>query len=284
MQLSDYDTTRRHTATVNTVTRLTPKASDDDVKEIQLSVENLPPCSPGQSIGVIVPGPHDYGHKDHFRLYTLADIPRKLATQQQLTIVVKRCTVIDDYSGEEYRGIASNYLCDLNPNDSVIITGPYAMPFTIPDDSTANILMIGMGTGIAPFRAFVKHIYHYLGGWQGKVRLFYGARTGLELLYMNKQKDDFVNYYDEDTFQAFSTLSVRPHWDEDIAFNELLELQEQEVWELLCDIDTYVYIAGHKRLGSLLDAALSDIAESPEKWQRRKKELIAGQRWMELLY
>lgn len=284
MQLSDFDTSKQHTAVVNSVTRLTPSSSGTDVKEIQLSVEDLAPCEPGQSIGVIVPGPHDYGHKNHFRLYTLADIPKKMAQHQQLTIMVKRCNVIDEYSGEEYRGIASNYLCDLHPKDSVIVTGPYSIPFTIPKDPQANLLMIGMGTGIAPFRALVKHIYHNLGGWQGKVRLFYGAQTGLELLYMNKRQDDFTNYYDEETFQAFSGLSVRPHWDEDIALSELLELQEQEVWELICDINTYVFVAGHQKVSRMLDKALSDMSDSPEQWQRRKKELIAGQRWMELLY
>ena len=46
-----------------------------------------------------------------------------------------------------------------------------------------------MGTGIAPFRAFVKHLYRDIGDWRGQVRLFYGARSGLELLYMNDEVD-----------------------------------------------------------------------------------------------
>lgn len=284
MRLSDYDTSRKYTATVRSINRLTPSDCGSEVKEINLQVDVPFSYQAGQSIGVIVPGPHDYGHEHHFRLYTLADIPTADASDENLTLVVKRCTVIDEYSGEEYRGIASNYLCDLHPNDSITITGPYAIPFTIPNDIKANLLMIGMGTGIAPFRAFVKHIYENLGGWQGKVRLFYGAKTGLELLYMNKQRDDFSNYYDEETFQAFSGLSVRPNWNEDIALAELLELQEREVWDLLCDYNTYVYIAGHSKISLMLEQAFSDMAESKEKWQLRKKEMIAGKRWMELLY
>ncbi|MDH5324776.1 MAG: ferredoxin-NADP reductase [Gammaproteobacteria bacterium] len=284
MRLSDYDTSKRYQATVCSSKRLTPTDSDDEVKEIALSVTDYTPKRIEACIGVVVPGPHDYGHKTHFRLYTLADVPVQHGNNTQITIVVKRCNNVDPYSGESYRGIASNYLCDLKVNEAITITGPYSIPFAIPDDKSANILMIGMGTGIAPFRAFVKHIYKELGGWEGKVRLFYGARTGLELLYMNKHHDDFSNYYDEETFQAFSSLSIRPHWDEDVALTQALELQEQEVWDLICCHNTYVYVAGHNRINTMLDKAFAEMAGSQDKWYRRKKELQAGQRWMELLY
>ena len=61
---------------------------------------------------------------------------------------------------------------------AVTLVGPYHLAFTLPKQKDANLLMIGLGTGIAPFRAFVKHIYSELGGWKGKVRLFHGAMSG----------------------------------------------------------------------------------------------------------
>ena len=39
------------------------------------------------------------------------------------------------------------------------MSGPYGLAFEVPEEMDANLILIGTGTGIAPFRAFVKHIY-----------------------------------------------------------------------------------------------------------------------------
>ena len=285
MHLQDFDTSRQYQATLVSSERITEDDSTTEVKELVLNIQNTNfRYQLGQLVGVLVPGPHEFGQQIHFRLYNIAEAPDGPDQDNQITLCVKRCNYIDEYSGEEYKGIASNYLCDLKPGEQVTLSGPYGVPFEIPEDKTADILMIGMGTGIAPFRAFVKHIYHNLGGWQGKVRLFYGARTGLDLLYMNDKRNDFVNYYDEDTFEAFQALSPRPYWDESIDFEQALQQHQQEVWDMIRDPKTYVYIAGLEVIRESLDKAFSQMAGGEEKWQRRKAELVAGKRWIELLY
>ncbi|MCI0505322.1 MAG: ferredoxin-NADP reductase [Gammaproteobacteria bacterium] len=286
MHIEDLDLSTQCDAVVAATQRITPEKARDEVREIILEVDNAHcDCKAGQSIGVLVPGPHEIGHDYHVRLYSVADIPApQTGPKRRITIVVRRSNYIDDYSGEEYKGVASNYLCDLHEGDHVRISGPYGIPFEIPDDRSANLLMISLGTGIAPFRAFVKHIYHDVGNWTGKVRLFYGAHTGLDMLYMNQERDDFNLYYDEETFKAFQALNPRPHWDDYIAMDQTLEAHEQEVWDMLCAHNTYVYIAGLPAINVMLDKAFSKMAGSPEKWQRRRKELIAGGRWTELLY
>lgn len=238
----------------------------------------------GQCVGVLVPGPHQFGHEFHFRLYTIADIPSFDLPKPKITLCVKRCFYLDEYSGEHYPGIASNFLCDLKKGQQITLTGPYDLPFTIPEDKKCDILMVGMGTGIAPFRAFVKHIYEVLGDWQGKVRLFYGAHTGLEMLYMNDKRNDFSNYYDEKTFRAFQAISPRPHWNEPIDFDQILKQHEQEVWQMINKNDTHIFIAGLEEIQTTLDKIFSEFAGSEQKWQRMKTELQAGQRWTELIY
>ncbi len=221
MRLDDYDKTERFAATVLSTARITPDEADVEVREIALEVDRPDfAFSPGQSIGVITPGPHDLGHDYHFRLYSVADTPSATdAGRPRIAIAVRRCSYIDEYSGERYDGISSNYLCDLNPGDTIEITGPYGFAFDVPEDKDANLILIGSGTGIAPFRALVKHIYQDIGDWRGKVRLFYGAHIGLEHIYMNEHRDDFEQYYDEDTFEAFKAVSPRPHWADPIAWD-----------------------------------------------------------------
>jgi ferredoxin--NADP+ reductase len=141
-----------------------------------------------------------------------------------------------------------------------------------------------MGTGIAPFRAFVKHIYKNEKDWKGKIRLFYGAKSGLELLYLNDKDGDLKNYYDHETFEAFHALSPRPHWSDPIALDTVIEDRAAEILDMLSFSNTYIYVAGYEKISGLLNKAFSKIMGSKEKWEIRKAELIAGKKWAEVIY
>ena len=286
MNLEQFDLSRPFKANVISNELVTPKSQSEELRQLVLEI-NKPDfsCEAGQSIAVLVPGPHEFGNKDHVRFYSIAGGEEAAgAKPPQISIVVKRCDYIDEFSGEKIRGIASNFLCDLAAGAQISVAGPFKTAFEIPQDATANLLMIGLGTGIAPFRAFVKRIYKAKGGWQGKVRLFYGARSGLEMAYMNDEKNDFLNYYDEETFKAFRAVSPRPHLDAPIEMARALEENAKEVWEMVVHHNTYVFVSGQQKLEGMLDQAFSKMAGSAEKWQKRKAELVAGGRWAELLY
>jgi ferredoxin--NADP+ reductase len=284
--LADYDTDRRYRATLVSSERITPTRSADEVRELVFDVERPDtPIRVGHSLGVLAPGSPEFGQEHHFRLYTVADTPEPgPGGTTRVRVAVRRCSYIDEYSGEEFPGVASNYLCDLRPGDDILVTGPFELPFDVPEEMDANLILIGSGTGIAPFRAFVKHLYRDVPEWQGRIWLFYGARSGLEMLYMNDEKDDFAQYYDEETFEAFRALSPRPSWDAPIAWDSAIEERGRELWEMFGSPKTYVYVAGLEKMLDQLDAVFAKLAGSKERWQRRKAELIAGQRWVELVY
>jgi ferredoxin--NADP+ reductase len=286
MRLEDYPTEPQYTATILSTEAISEEGSEVEVRELVMAVGGHDfNFEIGQSIGVLVPGPAEFGRSIHHRLYTVADVPPPEGQDNpEITIAVRRCNYIDDYSGEEYIGINSNFLCDRKPGDKVTITGPFGMPFSVPENKNAHLLLIGLGTGIAPFRALVKHIYKNIGDWKGKVRLLYGAQSGLELLYMNSKRDDFSNYYDEDTFEAFKALSPRPSWADPIAWDYAIEDRADEIWELLGDEHIHVYVAGQKRIRDALDTLFGNISGSREGWAKRKAELVKQGRWVELLY
>ncbi len=285
MRLQDYDTTVQYRTTVVATRRITPDTTDE-VRELILDVEDTTfHAEPGQSIGVLAPGQKEFGQQLHFRLYTVADVPEK--TEEGFTrirICVRRCSYIDAFSGEMFKGTASHYLCDLQVGDTLTTTGPYGLPFEVPREPDANLILVGAGTGIAPFRAFIRHLYQNAPEFHGRVRLFHGAHSGLDLLYMNDVVDDFAQYYDQDTFEAITALSARPHWSQEIDWVGALTSRAEELWEMLSDAKTYVYVAGLEPIRDELDAVFAEIAGSEEAWFRRKAELEAGRRWVEVLY
>lgn len=272
-------------ATVLASNRITP-ANTDEVRQIVLHVDEPSFYFPeGQNIGVLVPGPHPFGNAFHHRYYTIADA-RKSADQAgvDLELLVRRCFYIDEVSGEEYPGIASNHLCNAQVGERITLTGPYRSPFRIPADKTSNLLMLGTGTGIAPFRAFLRRIYAEQGDWQGQVRLYYGARTGMDLLYMNDVNNDLANYYDQKTFQAIQALRPDILADAADALGRGLNEQARDILALLQDPKTFVYLAGMKKVAQAFDAAMAKAADSPEAWGALKQRLVDGKRWSELTY
>jgi ferredoxin--NADP+ reductase len=284
--LEEFDRGPHYAATVVSSERITPEASEVEVRELVLDVDRPgQPFRLGQSIGIVAPGNPAFGQEHHFRLYSIADLPEEGGSgRPRIKICVRRCNYIDEYSGERFKGLASNYLCDLHPGDTLTLTGPFPHPFDVPVELDANLILIGSGTGIAPFRGLVKHIYRDLPEWKGRIWLFHGARTGLEMLYRNDERDDFAQYYDHETFEAFQALSPRPGWSDAIAWDRAIEERSAELWNMLGGPKTYVYVAGPEETLTELEKVFADLAGGLELWQRRKAELVAGRRWVELVY
>ncbi len=285
MAIELADIKNKFTATIKESRRITSDDTDE-VRHIELTVDD--PAfryQEGQSVAVLVPGPHPFGNPYHIRRYTIASSrPTTSANKIDFTILVRRCFYIDPFNGEEYPGIASNYLCDLGNGDEVILAGPYAMPFTIPENRNANMIMVGAGTGIAPFRAFIEQIYQHHGGWKGQVRLYYGAKTGLDLYYLNEADNDLTQYYTEETFKAVASIASRPLSDDVDGLQKGVEKNSEEILELLKDKNTHLFLCGLEKVGETFEQTLSQHLGSDEAWLGIRKQLLDSRRWNEMLY
>ena len=289
MRIQDYDKGETFQARVLVNAQISSPDANDEVRELTLEVQQHSfEYRVGQSVGVIVPGIPEIGHTHHFRLYTVADTYQiGDSGYPHLKLCIKRCNYIDEYSGELFQGVASNFLCDRLVGDSLTINGPFGTPFPVPQDKSANLLLIGMGTGIAPFRAFIRHIYEDIGDWQGHVKLFYGAKTGLDLIYMNEHQDDFSQYYDEQTFEAIKALSPRGNWDAsggNTSLSSVIQERAKEVLAILAHNNGYIYVAGLKDIEDTVDNIFAKLLGSEQAWTKRKTELKAQGRWIELIY
>lgn len=270
------------TAKLLTSERITPESSREEVRRLAFNAESpYFDCKVGSCIRMLAPG--QYGNPHHARFYSIADCEPS-GDGAHFEICVRRCHFIDEASGEQYGGIASNYLCDLLPGSEIRFSGPEGYPFVVPEDPAANLLMIGMGTGVAPFRGLVRAIYEKHGDWKGKVRLFHGARTGLEALYLNDVNNDIGNYFDQPTFKAFQAVSPRPAFNAPVAMDKALEQNAAEVWEMLNSPNCRVYVAGMKPMLGMIDKAMSNVAGSAAAWTAKREALSASGNWFEVLY
>jgi ferredoxin--NADP+ reductase len=269
-------------AVLATSRRITPASSREEVRHLVFRTGNQSfDAAPGNCIRVLAPG--QFGNRHHTRLYSIMDVERH-GDATEFAICVRRCSYVDEFNGEEYQGVASNYLCDLRVDDVLEFAGPVGYPFVIPEDKSADILMLGMGTGIAPFRTLIRQIYEKIGGWKGKVRLFYGAKSPLELLYMNDENNDLANYYDQPTFKAFQAVSPRPALDAPVALDRAIEENAAEVWEMLNRPNSRVFVAGTGDMLAMVDRSMVEQAGSSREWAAVHARLRSSGRWSEVLY
>lgn len=148
----------------------------------------------GQSFGVVAPGTDEKGRPHKVRLYSIASPTwgedgqgRVLSTTPKRVLDERQPQRADD-DPDDHRllvGVCSNHLCDLRVGDPVMVSGPNGKSFLLPADPDAHdYLFVATGTGIAPFRGFVKELLERPGGpCTSRIALVMGAPYTNDLLY-----------------------------------------------------------------------------------------------------
>jgi len=231
--------------------------TDNETHHIVLDFGSLPfPVLEGQSIAIVPPGADASGRPHHARQYSVAS-PRngERPGYNNLSLTVKR--VVQDHQGQPVRGVASNYLCDLQTGDSVQVIGPFGNSFLMPNHPGSHIVMICTGTGSAPMRAMTewRRRLQASGKFQGgKLLLFFGARTQQELPYfgpLQKLPQDFI-----DIHFAFSRTPGQPKR----YVQDAMRQAAPALSGLLQDPQTHFYVCGLKSMEEGVVLALRDIA------------------------
>ncbi len=119
------------------------------------------------------------------RLYSIASSPLAHPDEVHLTVAAVRY----EAHGRQRKGVCSTYLADLvKPGDKVPVFVQPNKKFRLPSDGSTPIIMVGPGTGIAPFRSFVEH--RAALGATGKNWLFMGDQHYLyDFLYQLEWQD-----------------------------------------------------------------------------------------------
>ena len=102
------------------------------------------------------------------RMYSIASSQTSVDAEVHLTLA----NVAYEYEGENRWGAASNFLSQLAEGDKLPIFIEENPRFRLPSDNSRDVIMVGPGTGIAPFRAFVQE--RATDGASGRNWLFFG--------------------------------------------------------------------------------------------------------------
>jgi len=184
------------------------------------------------------------------RLYSISSSHNATPGKLSLTVDCVRYVV-----GKRKRlGLASTFLAErIQPGDQVKVYVQKAHGFALPQDPRTPIIMIGPGTGVAPFRAFL--LDRKATGAPGKNWLFFGH-----------QRSDCDFFYSEElnamkTSGLLTRMSLAWSRDGDKKFYVQDRMREvgRELWTWLAE-GANVYICGDaKRMAKDVERALVDI-------------------------
>jgi ferredoxin--NADP+ reductase len=140
---------------------------------------------PGQAFGVLPPGVDANGRPHKLRLYSVASPTRGEDGQGNIIATTVKRTIDEHYDHHRlFLGVASNYLCDLQVGDKVLLTGPSGKRFVLPQNpGEHDYIFFATGTGIAPFRAMLLDLLADGAASNSRLVLVMGAAYATDLLY-----------------------------------------------------------------------------------------------------
>ncbi len=186
------------------------------------------------------------------RLYSISSSPS--ANPEEVHVTVR--AVRYEAHGRERKGVASVHLAErVQPGDTVGVFVQQNTSFKLPDNPDAPIIMIGPGTGVAPFRSFIADREET--GAEGKTWLFYGDQHFLtDFLY----QVEWQRWLKEGVLSRMDVAFSRDTDKKVYVQHRMLEKSE-ELFRWLQD-GAYVYVCGdEKKMAHDVHAALLSIVE-----------------------
>jgi sulfite reductase (NADPH) flavoprotein alpha-component len=186
------------------------------------------------------------------RLYSVASSLRAYPEQVHFIVDVVRY----ESHGRLRKGVASSFLAERADNVPVPVFPSVAKHFHLPEDPDIPIIMVGPGTGVAPFRAYLQE--RKATGAKGRNWLFFGSQH---------QRCDFA--YGEE-FEAFKKEGLLTRLDcawsrdqaEKIYVQHLMKDNAAEIWRWLDGEGAHVFVCGDaKRMAKDVDATLRKIVQ-----------------------
>jgi sulfite reductase (NADPH) flavoprotein alpha-component len=186
------------------------------------------------------------------RLYSVASSLRAYPNQVHFIVDVVRY----ESHGRERKGVCSSFLAERADNAAVPVYPSSAKHFHLPEDPDVPIIMIGPGTGIAPFRAYLQE--RQAIGAKGKNWLFFGAqREKCDYAY----RDDFAQFKRDGILTRLDCAWSRDQAKKIYVQHRMLD-NALEIWKWIDSEGAQFFVCGDaRRMAKDVDAALRKIVQ-----------------------
>jgi sulfite reductase (NADPH) flavoprotein alpha-component len=209
-------------------------------------------------IDLVIDHPADFSDGDEFisvlkklqpRLYSIASSPNAHPGEVHLCVGIVRYTS----HGRKRGGICSTFLSDRSKGFQPGVFVHTNKAFRLPENGETSIIMVGPGTGIAPFRAFLEE--RRVTGAKGGNWLFFGnPYSATDFLY----KDELEAFQKDGTLTRLDLAWSRDQKEKVYVQNLMLE-QGAEIWKWL-EKGAAFYVCGDaSRMAKDVDAALHTV-------------------------
>jgi len=211
-------------------------------------------------IDLVLDHPADFGDAEDFvgvlkklqpRLYSIASSPKAHPGEVHLCIGIVRYQA----HGRKRGGICSTFLADRAADKRPGVFVHTNKAFRLPADGNTPVIMVGPGTGIAPFRAFLED--RKLSGAKGGNWLFFGnPYRATDFLY----EEELTAFEKDGTLQRLDLAWSRDQKEKVYVQNLMLQ-QGAELWKWFQDGAAFYVCGDASRMAKDVDAALHSIAE-----------------------
>jgi sulfite reductase (NADPH) flavoprotein alpha-component len=184
------------------------------------------------------------------RLYSVASSLRAYPDQVHFIVDVVRY----ESHGRLRKGVASSFLAERADDVPIPVFPSVAKHFHLPEDPHTPIIMIGPGTGVAPFRAYLQE--RKATGANGKNWLFFGSQhESCDFAY----GDEFKAYLNEGLLTRLDCAWSRDQAQKVYVQHKMTE-NAAEIWKWIDAEGAYFFVCGDaRRMAKDVDATLRNI-------------------------
>jgi sulfite reductase (NADPH) flavoprotein alpha-component len=184
------------------------------------------------------------------RLYSVASSLKAYPDQVHFIVDVVRY----ESHGRPRKGVCSSFLAERADDVPVPVFPSVAKHFHLPDDPDTPIIMVGPGTGIAPFRAYLQE--RKVAGAKGKNWLFFGAQhESCDFAY----GDEFAAYVKQGLLARLDCAWSRDQAQKIYVQHKMTE-NAAEIWKWIDAEGAHFFVCGDaRRMAKDVDATLRNI-------------------------